>query len=183
MDLAIVGNGSIGALIDAKGGVVWCCFPRFDGDPVFSSLLGGDPARDQLGVFTIELEGAVRTEQQYLSDTPILVTRFYDPKGAGVEITDFCPRFEERGELFARKLLVRQVRPIGGKESTAAATADPRTFIYRGRCSPRCVPNRQRPVLILTSPPESFAVRSLNCSQPRPVPAIGRDLVASKKEH
>ena len=114
LDLALVGNGSIGALIDAQGIVAWCCFPRFDGDPVFCSLLAGDSPRDGLGAFTIELEGAVRTEQQYLADTPILITRFYDAKGGGVEITDFCPRFEKDGELFCPKLLVRQVRPIAG---------------------------------------------------------------------
>ena len=113
LDLALIGNGSIGALIDAQGAVVWCCFPRFDGDPVFCSLLGGDSPRDEIGAFTIELEGTVRTEQQYLPDTPVLVTRFYDAKGGGVEITDFCPRFEKDGELFCPKLLVRQVRPIG----------------------------------------------------------------------
>ena len=114
LDLALVGNGSIGALIDARGTVAWCCFPRFDGDPVFCSLLAGDSPRDGLGAFTIELEGAVRTEQQYLADTPILITRFYDAKGGGVEITDFCPRFQKDGELFCPKLLVRQVRPIAG---------------------------------------------------------------------
>ena len=113
LDLALIGNGSIGALIDAQGAVVWCCFPRFDGDPVFCSLLGGDSPRDEIGAFTIELEGTVRTEQQYLPDTPVLVTRFYDAKGGGVEITDFCPRFEKDGELFCPRLLVRQVRPIG----------------------------------------------------------------------
>ena len=115
LDLALVGNGSIGALIDAQGAVVWCCFPRFDGDPAFCSLLAGDSPRDALVAFTIELEGAVRTEQQYLPDTPILVTRFYDAKGGGVEITDFCPRYEKEGALFCPKLLVRQVRPIGGR--------------------------------------------------------------------
>jgi GH15 family glucan-1,4-alpha-glucosidase len=115
LDLALIGNGSIGALIDARGAVVWCCLPRFDGDPVFCSLLGGDSLRDEIGAFTIELEGTVRTEQQYLPDTPILVTRFYDAKGGGVEITDFCPRFEKDGELFCPRLLVRQVRPIGGQ--------------------------------------------------------------------
>jgi GH15 family glucan-1,4-alpha-glucosidase len=115
LDLALVGNGSIGALIDGRGAVVWCCFPRFDGDPVFCSLLGGDLSRDHPGAFTIELEGAVRTEQQYLPGTPVLVTRFYDEKGGGVEVTDFCPRFEKDGELFCPKLLVRQVRPIGGR--------------------------------------------------------------------
>jgi len=115
LDLALLGNGSIGALIDAQGAVVWCCFPRFDGDPVFCSLLAGDSPRDKIGAFTIEMEGAVRTEQQYLPDTPILVTRLYDAKGGVVEITDFCPRFEKDAALFCPKLLVRQVRPIGGR--------------------------------------------------------------------
>jgi len=115
LDLALLGNGSIGALIDAQGAVVWCCFPRFDGDPVFCALLAGDSPRDKIGAFTIELEGGVRTEQQYLADTPILITRFYDAKGGGVEITDFCPRFEKDGALFCPELLVRQVRSIGGR--------------------------------------------------------------------
>ena len=115
LDLALVGNGSIGALIDGEGAVVWCCFPRFDGDPVFCSLLAGDAPRDEDGTFAIELQGAVKTEQEYLPDTPILVTRFYDAKGGGVEITDFSPRYEKDGEMFCPRLLVRQVRPIGGQ--------------------------------------------------------------------
>lgn len=115
LDLALVGNGSIGALINGQGAVVWCCFPRFDGDPVFCTLLAGDATRDERGTFTIELQGAAKIEQQYLTDTPILVTRLYDAKGGGVEITDFCPRHENSGELFCPKLIVRQVRPIGGQ--------------------------------------------------------------------
>ncbi len=115
LDLALIGNGSIGALIDAQGAVAWCCFPRFDGDPVFCSLLAGDSPRDALGTFTIELQGSVSIEQQYLPDTPILITRFYDMKGGGVEITDFCPRYENDGEMFCPRLLVRQVRPIDGQ--------------------------------------------------------------------
>jgi GH15 family glucan-1,4-alpha-glucosidase len=115
LDLALVGNGSIGALIDGEGAVAWCCFPRFDGDPVFCSLLAGDAPRDEDGTFAIDLQGAVKTEQEYLPYTPILVTRFYDAKGGGVEITDFCPRYEKDGEMFCPRLLVRQVRPIGGQ--------------------------------------------------------------------
>jgi hypothetical protein len=75
LDLALVGNGAIGALIDTGGTVVWCCFPRFDGDPVFGSLLGGETRPDRTGIFAIELVGAERIEQQYVPDTPILVTR------------------------------------------------------------------------------------------------------------
>jgi GH15 family glucan-1,4-alpha-glucosidase len=114
LDLGLVGNGSISALIDAHGSVAWCCFPRFDGDPVFCALLGGDSPRDEPGTFTIELEGGIKTEQMYTPDTPILVTRLLDAKGGGVEITDFCPRYEKDGNLYCPKLLVRQVRPIGG---------------------------------------------------------------------
>jgi GH15 family glucan-1,4-alpha-glucosidase len=115
LDLGLIGNGSIGALIDAQGAVVWCCLPRFDGDPVFCALMTGEKPANACGSFTIELEGTVRTEQQYLPETPILVTRFYDEKGGGVEITDFCPRFEKDSGLSCPKLLVRQVRPIGGR--------------------------------------------------------------------
>jgi len=115
LSLGLIGNGSIGALIDAQGSVAWCCFPRFDGDPVFCSLLSGDSPGTRSGVFTIELEGAARIEQHYIDDTAILVTRLIDAKGGGVEITDFCPRFEVSRELFCPRLLVRQVRPIGGK--------------------------------------------------------------------
>jgi len=114
LDLGLIGNGSIGALIDADAAVVWCCFPRFDGDPVFCSLLNGGSAGAKTGAFTIELEGGVTGEQHYLHDTPILVTRLHDGKGGGVEITDFCPRYEKDGSLYCPKLLVRQVRPIGG---------------------------------------------------------------------
>jgi GH15 family glucan-1,4-alpha-glucosidase len=115
LDLALVGNGAVGALIDTGGTVVWCCLPRFDGDPVFGSLLGGESRPDRAGMFAIELVGAERIEQQYLTDTPILVTRCYDKRGGGIEITDFCPRFDKDGDLFCPTMLVRQVRPIGGK--------------------------------------------------------------------
>ncbi|MDP9203399.1 MAG: glycoside hydrolase family 15 protein, partial [Gemmatimonadota bacterium] len=122
LDLALVGNGAIGALIDAQATVVWCCFPRFDGDPVFGSLLAGESQAERAGIFSIELVGAERIKQQYVTDTPILVTRCYDKKGGGIEITDFCPRLEPEGlepdgDLFCPPLLVRQVRPIGGKPS------------------------------------------------------------------
>ena len=39
LDLAAVGNSRIGALIDTNATVVWMCVPRFDGDPVYCSLL------------------------------------------------------------------------------------------------------------------------------------------------
>lgn len=39
LDLALIGNCTIGALVDAKAIINWACFPRFDGDPMRCSLL------------------------------------------------------------------------------------------------------------------------------------------------
>src|SRR5207237_587715 len=55
-----------------------------------------------------------RAEQEYLVNTPVLVTRLYDRAGAGVEITDFAPRFHQYGRLFSPMMLVRQIRRIAG---------------------------------------------------------------------
>ncbi|HEX6626995.1 MAG TPA: glycoside hydrolase family 15 protein [Gemmatimonadaceae bacterium] len=115
LDLALVGNGRLSALIDRTAAVVWSCFPRFDGDPVFCSLLAGEDAEQRPGNFSIRLEGGAQHEQAYLANTPILVSRIYDDKNAGIEITDFFPRFEEGGRLICPRALVRIVRPISGR--------------------------------------------------------------------
>ena len=117
LDLALVGNGTIGALIDAQGGVAWCCFPRFDGDPVFCTLLGGENPSTACGSFVIELVDGTQAEQKYLADTPILVTRLYDRHGNAVEITDFCPRYESGEDIVCPPVLVRQLKPIAGRPS------------------------------------------------------------------
>jgi GH15 family glucan-1,4-alpha-glucosidase len=62
LNLAVIGNCQISALIDTVGRIVWACLPRHDGDPVFCSLLGGD-ARD---LFEHMLER--RTPQGLLSE-------------------------------------------------------------------------------------------------------------------
>lgn len=114
LNLALIGNGAIAALIDGTAEIKWACFPRFDGDPVFCSLLRGGNDAEQFGIYGIELVGAVRTEQHYLINTPILVTRLYDADGAAVEITDFAPRFRQYGRMFTPMMIVRQVRRIAG---------------------------------------------------------------------
>ena len=115
LELALIGNGTVAALIDAAGTITWGCFPRLDGDPTFCSLLrGNDPARNELGVFAVELVDAVRTEQQYLVNTAILVTRSYDAAGGAIEVVDFAPRFRHAGQMFCPPMLVRQVRSLSG---------------------------------------------------------------------
>ena len=115
LDLALVGNGTVGALVNALGQVVWACFPRFDGDPMFCSLLrapGLPPGAP--GSYAVDLVDQERSEQEYLVNTPVLVTRLYDKSGGGIEITDFAPRFHQFGRMFCPMTLARSVRRIAG---------------------------------------------------------------------
>ena len=111
LDLALIGNCTVGALVDARAKIVWGCFPRFDGDPVFCSLLRNT---DDYGFSAIELADCERTEQHYLENTAILVTRLYDCHGGGIEVTDFAPRFGQYGRMFRPMMLVRRIRRLGG---------------------------------------------------------------------
>ncbi|MDP2367448.1 glycoside hydrolase family 15 protein [Rhodoferax sp.] len=111
LDLALIGNCTIGALIDAQATVTWACWPRFDGDPVFCALL---KESDDFGFFSIELADCERTEQHYIENTAILVTRLYDRHGGAIEVTDFAPRFGKHGRTFRPMMLVRRVRRLAG---------------------------------------------------------------------
>src|SRR5687768_16822816 len=114
LDLALIGNGTIGALVTDKAAIAWACFPRFDGDPVFCSLLRGGLAPELDGAFSVELMNAVESEQHYLPESPILVTRFFDAEGGCVEVTDFAPRFVRDGTVFAPMMLVRRIERMAG---------------------------------------------------------------------
>lgn len=114
-DLALIGNGTIGALVDARARITWCCFPRFDGDPVFCSLMRGEaPTNGDFGYFDVEVIDTVRMEQDYVVNTAILCTRVHDSRGGIVEITDFAPRYQQYGRIFAPMTLVRQIRRVSG---------------------------------------------------------------------
>lgn len=55
LDLALVGNCQVAALIDSAAEIVWYCLPRFDGDPVFCSLLQEHETGSGKGYCAIEL--------------------------------------------------------------------------------------------------------------------------------
>jgi GH15 family glucan-1,4-alpha-glucosidase len=114
LDLGLVGNCGVAALVNPAGEIVWSCMPHADGDPVFCSLLKERRADGDFGFFAVELAEPAHTEQHYLSNTPILVTRLTDRRGGAVEITDFAPRFLQFGRMFCPMTLVRQVRRLAG---------------------------------------------------------------------
>jgi GH15 family glucan-1,4-alpha-glucosidase len=115
LDLALVGNGRIGALIDADASVVWGCFPQFDGDPAFCGLLDEPaPGAAARGIWSIELVDGTHAEQAYVTNTAVLVTRLFDRAGGVVEIVDCAPRFLDFGRLFQPMLLLRRLRRVSG---------------------------------------------------------------------
>ena len=133
LELGVIGNCTISALIAQDARIVWCCLPRFDGDPVFCSLIDNDAAD---GAFAIELEGLARCEQAYDDGTAILRTRLLDASGQGVEIVDFAPRFFHHDRMFRPAQLVRRVRPIAGHPRVRIRL---RPRFDWGRVAPTCV--------------------------------------------
>lgn len=113
LDLWPIGNCQVSALIDRAGRFVWACVPRVDGDPAFSNLLAGEGA-DGAGAWAIDLEDCVSTEQTYVRNTPILVTRHIDNAGNAVEVVDFCPRTERHDRVYRPTAFARIVRPVSG---------------------------------------------------------------------
>ncbi len=114
LDLGLIGNGTISGLLNRSGDFVWACLPRFDGDPAFCSLLQDQVPEDGPGCYTVELIDSVREEQEYLVNTPILITRLYDSSGSGIELTDFAPRFRQHGRMFCPMVFIRRIRRIAG---------------------------------------------------------------------
>ena len=118
LDLAVIGNCMIAALVDRRAQIVWSCFPRFDADPVFSSLLDSPEGRsdgEQRGVFAIDQVGMVSCEQSYLQNTAVLVSRMTDSFGNVMEITDFAPRFTHYDRSYRPPMLIRRVAPVKGR--------------------------------------------------------------------
>jgi GH15 family glucan-1,4-alpha-glucosidase len=114
LDLALIGNSQLAALLDRRGRMVWNCMPRFDGDPVFCSLLDGS-ANPEHGFYDIELVDFAHSEQRYLPNTAVVETVLRDTAGGAVKIMDFAPRFQQYGRLYRPMMLVRTLVPMAGK--------------------------------------------------------------------
>ena len=113
LELGVIGNCQISALVDQRGRIAWSCFPRFYSDPVFCSLLANseEPAA---GFFDVELEDMVESRQQYITNTPILETVLTDAHGGAVKLLDFAPRFEQFGRHYRPTMIIRHLVPVHG---------------------------------------------------------------------
>ena len=111
VDLAVVGNGRVAALINNRARMVWWCLPRFDGDPVFSRLLAGD---EEKGFCDVLLDRQVQAKSQYERNTAIVTTLLTAEDGAQVKITDFAPRLRNFDRLLRPPQLMRVIQPVAG---------------------------------------------------------------------
>ncbi|MBI1238156.1 MAG: glycoside hydrolase family 15 protein [Alphaproteobacteria bacterium] len=116
LDLAVIGNCNVSALIDRMGRFVWACAPRPDSDPCFGALLNNTAGHEAgaSGLWDIALEDCAAVEQDYLRNTAILRTILRDERGGAIEILDFSPRFRHHGRMYRPIAFVRIVRPLAG---------------------------------------------------------------------
>ena len=76
---------------------MWWCYPRFDGDPIFSRLVAGG---EDKGFCDVLLDGIVDLFSEYIRNTAVVSTVLTDDKGGSIRIADFAPRFREYDRVF-----------------------------------------------------------------------------------
>ncbi|MCW2812639.1 MAG: glucoamylase [Nocardioides sp.] len=109
----IAAHGLIGdlrtcALVGTNATVAWFCAGRFDSPSVFGSLLDPDA-----GSWTMQaIDGATSTQQFYLPDSNILITRLLTEEGVA-EVQDFMPVLRP-DDPDHRQRLVRRVVGVRG---------------------------------------------------------------------
>lgn len=104
-EYALLGDTRTAALVSSDGSIDWMCLPRFDGQPIFGRLVGGD----ETGSFhvrpaTPQRQGVLH---RYRGDTATVETMWVTPTGR-LTLTDSMVS-EVTGRLYPATLLVRQL--------------------------------------------------------------------------
>lgn len=87
----LIGNMHSAALVCLDGSIDWYCFPHFHSPAIFAAILDEQKG----GFFKIDQAvGEARTQQFYLPESNVLVTRFLTPAGVA-ELVDFMPVVDE----------------------------------------------------------------------------------------
>ena len=109
LDLAVIGNSIVSALIDRRGRHVWFCYPRLDGDPIFCSMLDSE---DPGGFMDVEIADFASSEQRYIDNTAVLSTILTDAAGGSIRVVDFIPRMKQFDRIFRPTTIVRCIEPV-----------------------------------------------------------------------
>ncbi len=104
-DYGLIGDCETAALVGRDGSIDWLCWPAFDSDACFASLLG----TPEQGRWLIAPAGEIRKiSRRYWDNTLILETRFDTADGA-VAVIDFMPPRGNASDV------VRLVRGLNGR--------------------------------------------------------------------
>ena len=105
-DHGVIGNLHTAALVGMDGTIDWLCLPAFDSPSVFCSILDDEKG----GHFRLRPVEYERSQQLYLPDSNVLLTRFLSREGMA-EVIDFMPILHGPQD---RSRLVRHVRAVRG---------------------------------------------------------------------
>jgi len=104
-DYGLIGDCETAALVGRDGSIDWLCWPAFDSDACFASLLG----TPRHGRWLIApAEEITKSSRRYLGDTLILETRFETANGV-VALIDFMPPRGNASDV------VRLVKGVSGR--------------------------------------------------------------------
>jgi GH15 family glucan-1,4-alpha-glucosidase len=104
-DYGLIGDCETAALVGRDGSIDWLCWPAFDSDACFASLLG---TRENGRWLIAPAEEVVQGSRRYWDNTLILETRFETESGI-VAVIDFMPPRGNASDV------VRLVRGVEGK--------------------------------------------------------------------
>jgi GH15 family glucan-1,4-alpha-glucosidase len=107
-DYLLIGDTRTGALVAPNGSIDWCCLPRFDAEPVFGSIVGGNRG----GAFAIRPRGTARIiKRGYRTRSPLAETRWATGRGTVTLIDGMVA--DVRGRFLPENVLVRTVIAAG----------------------------------------------------------------------
>lgn len=109
LDYGIIGNCKTAALIKNNASIDWSCFPKFDSPSVFAKILDDKKG----GSFEIKPIGEYKIKQQYVKNTNILETTFFNKKNK-FKVIDYFLRYREKEKIIKDNNIYRLVKVIKG---------------------------------------------------------------------
>jgi len=120
----LIGDTGSAALVSLKGTLAWLCWPDFDSEACFASLIG----TEENGYWSLGPKSVRASTRRYLPGTMVLETTHTQLFGATVTVTDFMPKRD------GYSCVIRIVRGVKGRTHMSTCIA-PR-FDY-GTAQPR----------------------------------------------
>lgn len=125
-DHGVIGDLHTAALVGMDGTIDWLCLPAFDAPSIFCSILDDEKG----GHFKLHPTRHIKSQQLYLPDTNVLLTRFLCNEGMA-EILDFMPIMTSTSSDEPHRV-VRNVRVVRGSMTFDVECAPAFDYARRG---------------------------------------------------